>query len=175
MKQDNGALTRASQSFKSLSTDRPASGLLRSVDLSGAGLQLRKVRSSEGGNSKGKATALIKTSGSRTVRDSVSRKDVDYFSFTLDSVSNVKLTFLNRSGNDILRTLIVPEGKVFTSKRKPQQGTLQPGEQLLSVYKRIRPGTYYLKLQGQSSGASQYKLSLSVTVPPPETDCGCGG
>jgi hypothetical protein len=176
MIKDNSASTLTAQSLKSYSTDRVASWLPQTADSLDAARQVRRVRSSvDGGNTKGKATLLVKTSGSRTVRDAVRRQDVDYFSFKLDTVSNVKLTFLNRSGNSIVRTLIGPDGKVFTSKRTPQQGTLQPGGTLLSVYRRIRPGTYYIKLQGQSSSASQYKLDIAVTVPPPEADCGCGG
>lgn len=130
--------------------------------------------SSDGaGSTPSTATSLVVSSGSRTLRDTVSRRDLDFYSFTLNAVSTVKITLTNRSQIAIARTVFAPDGSILISRRARQQGDLAPRTALTSVYRSIRPGTYYLKLQGKSTGSSAYRLSLAVTIDPPE-DCGCG-
>lgn len=126
------------------------------------------------GNTKATATALGTFPGTRTVRDSVSRSDSDFYSFTIDAVSNVKLAFLNRSSNPIYKAVLNENGSFYISQRKPQAGNIAPREETLSAYRRLRPGTYYVKLQSRAAAASSYRLSMSITTVPPEADCGCG-
>ena len=127
------------------------------------------------GDTKATATALGIFPSTRTVRESVSRSDSDFYSFTIDAVSNVKVSFLNRSPEPIYKAVLNENGSFYVSQRKPQSGNIAPREETLSTYRRLRPGTYYIKLQSRTAVASSYKLSVAITTTPPEVDCGCGG
>jgi len=145
-------------------------------------ISYRQGRSSQGrssvdaaGNTKTTATSLGIFPGARTVQDSVSRGDSDFYSFTIDAVSNVKISFLNRSKSPIYKAVLNEDGSFYFSLRKPQAGNVLPRAETFSAYRRLRPGTYYIKLQSSSTDVSSYKLSVSITNTPPEVDCGCGG
>ena len=133
------------------------------------------VRSSDqGGNTLATPTSLSAFPGTYSLRDSVSRQDADFYSFTFNEVSNVRIQLSNSSRqNSLSRTVLFVDGKVFTSKRKPQTGSLKPHQAIDDTYRQILPGTYLLKIQSRSPGETQYKLSISISTAPPE-DCGCG-
>jgi hypothetical protein len=133
------------------------------------------VRSSDrAGNTQAAATSLGSFPGSYNLRDSVSRQDADFYSFTFSAVSNVRIQLANSSRQDSLsRAVLFESGKVLTSKRKPQTGSLKPRQAIDNTYRQILPGTYLLKIQSRSPGETQYKLSISISTAPPE-DCGCG-
>jgi Bacterial pre-peptidase C-terminal domain len=124
------------------------------------------------GNTKATATVLT-TPGSQTFREFVSRRDSDFYRFTLDTASTVKISFLNQSKDSIFRAVFNGDGSVLTSKRQKQAGNIQSRQESIAVYRAIRPGTYYLQIKGGSASSSKYKLSISTTLA--ETDCGCGG
>ena len=127
------------------------------------------------GNTQATATSLGVFPGALSLRDSVSRQDADFYSFTFDAASNVRIKLSNTSRQDSLsRAVLLESGKVFTSKRKPQTSNLKPREAIDNTYRSILPGTYLLKIQSRSPGETQYKLSISISTAPPE-DCGCGG
>jgi hypothetical protein len=136
---------------------------------------LRLARSSDrAGNTQAAATSLGTFPGARSLQDSVSAQDADFYSFTFDAVSNVRIQLVNSSRQDSLSRTVLVDGKVFTSKRTKQTGSLKPREAIDNTYRRILPGTYFLKIQSRSPGKTQYKLSISISTAPPE-DCGCGG
>ncbi|HEY9644167.1 MAG TPA: hypothetical protein V6C57_26980 [Coleofasciculaceae cyanobacterium] len=126
------------------------------------------------GNTKATATVVV-TPGSQTLREFVSRRDSDFYRLTLDTASDVKVTFVNQSKDSIFKALFNGNGSVFTSKRQKQAGNIQPRQQAIAVYRAIRSGTYYVQIKGSSANSSKYKLSISVTPAPAETGCGCGG
>ncbi|MBD3884148.1 hypothetical protein IFO70_20585 [Phormidium tenue FACHB-886] len=130
----------------------------------------------QAGNSRPAATPLGTFPGSRSLRDSVSSQDVDFYSFTLSTVSNVRIQLSNQSRENALsRTVLFEDGKVLTSKRQRQTGSLKPREAIDNTYRRIRPGTYFVKLLSRSSGETQYRLSITVNDARVEPDCGCDG
>jgi hypothetical protein len=150
---------------------------LASADALGQRISHFQRRSSvdAAGNTRATATSLGTFPGGRTLRDSVSRSDSDFYSFTIDAVSNVKISFLNRSKDPIYKAVLNENGSFYFSQRKPQAGNIEPREEAFSSYRRLRPGTHYIKLQSRSAATSSYKLSVTITNTPPEADCGCGG
>jgi hypothetical protein len=141
-------------------------------DLFSTQQQISRSRSADlAGNTKATATVLV-TPGSQTFRDVVSRRDSDFYSFTLDTASTVKISLVNQSKDSIFRAVFNGDGSVLTFKRQKQAGDIQSRQSSIAVYRAIRPGTYYLQLKGSASN-SKYKLSISTT--PADLDCGCGG
>ena len=160
MLQNNTALFTASRQSHFADSHRTRLSLTRSID--------------QAGNTQTTATSLGIFPGVRSLRDSVSRQDADFYSFTFDAASNVRIQLFNSSRKDSLsRTVLLASGTVYTSKRQQQTGSLKPREAIDDTYRAILPGTYLLKIQSRSPGETQYKLSISVSTVPPE-DCGCG-
>ena len=179
MLQNNTSFLTASRQSHFADGKGTQSPLTQSFSLGGSGSKtktsLRLSRSSDrAGNTQTAATSLGVFPGARSLRDSVSRQDADFYSFTFDATSNVRIQLSNSSRQDSLsRAVLLENGKVLTSKRKPQTSSLKPREAIDNTYRSILPGTYLLKIQSRSPGETQYKLSISISTAPPE-DCGCG-
>ncbi|HEY9629963.1 MAG TPA: hypothetical protein V6C84_21945 [Coleofasciculaceae cyanobacterium] len=172
---DTGTLKLAPQKTASYGQNQSAVRLASTDALTQPIFRVQRRASADGaGNTKTTATSLGTFPGKRTVRDSVSRGDSDFYSFTLDVVSNVKVSFLNRSQNPIYKAVLKEDGSFYLSRRKAQAGIVEPRDETLSPYRRLRPGTYYIKLQGRTAASSNYTLSVNITNSPAEVDCGCG-
>ncbi|NJR64654.1 MAG: hypothetical protein HC772_03915 [Leptolyngbyaceae cyanobacterium CRU_2_3] len=135
----------------------------------------RRASADLAGNTK-KTALILPTTSAQTFRDGVSRNDSDFYSFTIDTSSNVQVSFLNQSKvNSIVKTVLNGNGSVFVSASQKQIENVQPRQDAIALYRRLTPGTYYVRLKSRSASESKYKLSVSITPAPPVVDCGCGG
>lgn len=128
-----------------------------------------------GGNSIATATSPGTFPGKTVVRDTVSRKDPDFFKLTFIGESNIRLTFQNLSKSTLVGSILNSRGKALRYDGDLQATDISSGKSLKSFYKNIPAGTYYLRIQSQDQQPSAYKLSLGIVTPsltPP--DCGCG-
>ena len=128
-----------------------------------------------GGNSIATAISPGTFPGKTLIRDTVSRKDSDYFKLTFIGESNIRLTFQNLSKSTLTGSILNSRGKVLRYDGDLQATNLSSGKSLKSFYRDIPPGTYYLRIQSQDQQPGAYKLSLGIVTPsltPP--DCGCG-
>ncbi|WP_416669704.1 hypothetical protein [Egbenema bharatensis] len=127
------------------------------------------------GRTLGTARLLGLFPGRRTVRANVGRQNANFFRFTLNELSNLRLTFRNRSQASIVGSLLNEQGQLVSLGRNRLSERVRSGETLKRAYQGLPSGTYYLRLNSRAQGRNAYQLTLAVANTRPNLPCGCGG
>jgi hypothetical protein len=133
---------------------------------------LRSVNNS--GRTLGTARLLGLFPGRRTVRANVGRQNSSFFRFALNELSNVRLTFKNRSQSSMVGELLNEQGQLVSLGRNRLSERVRSGETLRRAYQGLPSGTYYLRIRSRAQGKNAYQLTLAA-VNRPNLPCGCGG
>ncbi|NJO42532.1 MAG: hypothetical protein HC769_22090 [Cyanobacteria bacterium CRU_2_1] len=134
-----------------------------------------RPRASEPGGTLPTARSLGTLPGKRAARNTVSKRDTDIFSLTLNDLGNVTVTVKNLSKVNLFASFLDNRGRVLSYEGNRQFTSLNPGEELKTTYEGIAAGTYYLRFQSRDNGNNAYKLTLSASNTfPAVPDCGCG-
>jgi len=169
------------QSFKeaALSFRRNAAGQLdddrQRIKTSSLRFSLRQSRASDPGDTLSTARSLGTLPGKRRIKETVSRKDKDVYQFSLSDLTDLQITFRNRSKANLFGEILDSEGKVFTFKGNRLTTKIKSGESLENFYEELPSGIYFLRIRSRGSGKNTYQLKLSASnVFPSAPDCGCG-
>lgn len=160
------ALTHASIAPTSELTRLPSTAFFRSASA-------KESSSNRVGRTLATARSLGLFPGRRNVRNQVGRKVTNFYRFTLNELSNVRLSFQNRSQSSIVGRLLNEQGQVVSLGRNRLSERVRAGEMVKRSFEAIPSGTYYLKVSSRGAGKNAYRLTLAAsnTVPFP---CGCG-
>jgi hypothetical protein len=135
----------------------------------------KKARSSSIGRTITTARPFAVFPGKRTVRNNVGRNNPNFYRFTVDNVSNLRLTFKNRAKNSIVSRVLNEQGQVISLGKNRLSQRVRSGDTFERTYKRLPSGTYFLQVTSQGKGQNAYRLTLGVSnttgVFP---GCGCG-
>lgn len=130
--------------------------------------------SSDPGNTLATATPWGISSGKRTIQDTVRRQDTDIFKLVFDDLTDVKLTFNNRSQANLAGSLLNSQGQPLSLKKNQQFGKVGSQATFQHTFEQLPAGTYFLRVQGRSNGKQVYKLTLALSSSfPPFPPCGC--
>ena len=115
-------------------------------------------------------------SGKATVKDTVGKGNpTDFMRVDLTDNSRVRLALANRSKSQINAALLDATGAVTKAQGKSVLA-VAAGQQGNTVFKGVKPGTYYLRIKATASGTNAYEANLFVnrTSGPAPLPCGCG-
>lgn len=114
--------------------------------------------------------------GKATVKGTVGQGNpLDFMQVDLTDNSRMRLVLANRSKNQISVALLDATGATIKVQGKSAL-MVAGGQQGDSVFKGVKPGTYYLRVKAIASGTHAYEVNLFVnrTSGPAPLPCGCG-
>jgi hypothetical protein len=139
------------------------------------GAAVNRLRSSQSGRTLATAQPLGSFPGKRTVRNAVSRNRANFYRFTLDNLSNVRLSFRNRAVNSMTSAILNEQGQVVSLGKNRLSQRIKAGDSIERTYRQLPSGTYVLRVVSRSKGENAYRLTLAASNTSRDfPGCGCG-
>lgn len=135
---------------------------------------LRQSRASDPGDTLSTARSLGIFPGKRRIKETVGKKDRDLYQFSVNDLTDLRITLKNRSNANLFGEILDSEGQVFTFKGDKLSVKVKPGKALGNFYEELPSGVYFLRIRSRGSGKNTYQLKLSASNTFPSLDCGCG-
>lgn len=121
-----------------------------------------KGQKKEPGNSLAKALQISNISGVRRFRDTVGKRDQDFYRITLDQPTNVTITLSNRSQLPITGALLNAQGKVIRTNGFLESNVIQPNSFIPQQFRlEGKAGVYYIKVSANQGTRNPYQLSVA--------------
>lgn len=139
------------------------------------GAAVNRLRSSQSGRTLATAQPLGGFPGKRTVRNAVGRNKANFYRFTLDNLSNIRLSFRNRAGNSITSAILNEQGQVVSLGKNRLSQRIKAGDTVDRTYRQLPTGTYFLRVLSRNAGENAYRLTLAASNTSRDfPGCGCG-
>lgn len=137
-------------------------------------LSLRSFGASDPGGTLATARSFGLFSGKRRIKQTVGKKDKDFYQFAFNDLTDLRLTLTNRSKGNIFGDILDSQGQIVTFKGDRLSIKVKSGEAIENFYEELPSGTYFLRVRSREAGKNTYKLKLSAANTFPSLpDCGC--
>lgn len=170
----NQPFKEASISLRHHAEHRSRADQFHTTERSALRFSLRQFRSSDPGGNMATARSLGVFLGKRKIKETVGKKDKDFYQFTFGDLTDFRLKIKNRSKVNLFGDILDSQGQVVRFKGDKLSVKITAGETIENFYESLPSGTYFLRIRTRSSGKNAYQLKLSAkNTFPSLPDCGC--